>query len=330
MASSSVRGQLDGERLDTFWQFVAERQNIWYRQIVEQQSPPWTDDPVLQGYYFTNIYRELDPGTQYAIQNILEADEPKPDKLFNVMIYRLIGRLETHQYLGFQRLDAFDPSSFERKLKHRRDDLDKPVFTGAYMVSGYSQMGSDDKVENITQLFAKIRDEMEDTFTAIEDADRLQKVFSAIRQLPGFGEFLAYQITVDLLYPLDCYNGESFLPFSADDWAKAGPGAKKGVKLLYDTEQRGGYLDVMQWLQDQQQDAFERLDIDFKPILDRNGERKPISLANIQNCLCEFHKYCKIQDNPRRSRRCFTEDDAEGVTELRELYEEAPNITLPR
>jgi len=57
-----IRGSLDAESLDLFWQFIAERQKVWYRRVVEGRPAPWTDDDILQEYRFTNVYRELDPG----------------------------------------------------------------------------------------------------------------------------------------------------------------------------------------------------------------------------------------------------------------------------
>src|SRR6476661_7646069 len=89
------------DRLDLFWHFVCERQLIWYRRVVKQQLPPWTDDLILRHQRFTNVYRELDPGTRYVIECVLELDAPRPDKLFNVMLYRLVGRSDTHAELGF-------------------------------------------------------------------------------------------------------------------------------------------------------------------------------------------------------------------------------------
>ena len=229
--SDEIRSSLDAESLDLFWQFIAERQKVWYRRIVEGRPAPWTDDDILQEYRFTNVYRELDPGMQYVIQNILETDASRRDKLFNVMLYRLIGRLETHEYLGFQSLGTFDAAEFEEQLKHRRDDLEETVFTGAYMASGYNHMGSSDKVENVAALFRELTDNPS-FFDDLLSAESLPDAYDSIRSQPGFGNFLSYQVLVDLLYPVDYYNGDSVLPFSPNDWSSPGPGAQKGLKQL--------------------------------------------------------------------------------------------------
>ncbi|ELZ88253.1 hypothetical protein C453_01715 [Haloferax elongans ATCC BAA-1513] len=326
--TDEIRNGLDEESLDLFWQFIGERQKVWYRRVVEGRPAPWTGDEILQEYRFTNVYRELDPGTQYVIQDILEEDASRRDKIFNVMIYRLIGRLETHEYLGFQSLDSFDAAEFEEQLKHRRDELGETVFTGAYMVSGYNQMGSSDKVENVAALFEEITDETT-SFDNILSTRSMKGAYDLIRSQPGFGNFLSYQVIVDLLYPVDYYDGGSVLPFSPDDWSSPGPGAQKGLNQLV-TEFNGfTRLDVMRWLRQNQQKEFDRLDLEFPYLETEDGGRLELSLANIQNCLCEFYKYHKILHSNGRARRCFRNDEARSCDELRDMYETAPLIRLP-
>lgn len=323
-----IRSSLDAESLDLFWQFIAERQKVWYRRVVEGRSAPWTDDEILQEYRFTNVYRELDPGTQYVIQNILEEDASRRDKIFNVMLYRLIGRLETHEYLRFQSLDSFDAAEFEEQLKHRRDNLGETVFTGAYMVSGYSQMGSSDKVENVAALFEELADNPT-FFDDILSAKSLVDAYDLIRSQLGFGNFLSYQVLVDLLYPVDYYDGDSVLPFSPDDWSSPGPGAQKGLKQLVMEFNGFDRLDVMRWLRQNQQQEFDRLDLDFPYLETEGGSRLELSLANIQNCLCEFYKYHKILHSNGRARRCFRNTEARTHGELLDMYHGAPVISLP-
>lgn len=319
---------LDGESLDLFWRFIAERQRVWYRRVVEGRPAPWTDDDILQKYRFTNVYRELDPGTQYVIQNILEADASRRDKIFNVMMYRLIGRLKTHEYLGFQSLESFDPAEFEDRLKHRRDDLGETVFTGAYMVSGYHHMGSSDKVENVAALFGELA-ENPAFFDDMPSAETLADAYDLIRSQPGFGNFLSYQVLVDLLYPVGYYDGDSVLPFSPDDWSSPGPGAQKGLKQLVTEFNEFTRLEVMRWLRQNQEQEFDRLGLEFHYLETEEGERLELSLANIQNCLCEYYKYHKILHSNGRARRCFRNHEARSIDELRDMYKTAPLIRLP-
>ncbi|MEO6888819.1 MAG: nucleotide kinase domain-containing protein, partial [Ktedonobacteraceae bacterium] len=295
-----IRFQRD--RLDLFWQFICERQCIWHGRFVQKLPPPWTQDQIMQSERFTNIYRELDPGTQYVIQEILEKEAPKPDKIFNTMLYRLIGRSESHKALGFQWLAVFDPAQLERVLKEIREK-GEPPFTGAYMVSAYTSMGSKDKVENVVRLFALLDQSFGNFYGRIERSSSPAEVYEVLRSAHGFGNFLAYQVLVDLLYPLRVYGNVPLLPYSHNDWASPGPGALRGIKMLLQEDVDVEPLEVMCWLRQHQHEEFQRLGLDFPFLSDENDRVQDISLANIQNCLCEFHKYIKISEGTGRGRR---------------------------
>jgi hypothetical protein len=300
-----THGHFRPDRLELFWWFVCERQTIWHRREVERLPPPWTQDPILQTERFTNVYRELDPGTQYAIREILERQASKKDKIFNIMLYRLIGRAETHAALGFQCVSSFDARHMEATLNQLRR-AGKPPFTAAYMVSAYTSMGSGDKIENVVRLFTNLHREFELLYGRIEHSRSAAEVHEVLNSVYGFGNFLAYQVLVDLLYPLHAYGHQGLLPYSHDDWASAGPGAQRGISMLLREGVRVPFLDVMRWLRDNQVTEFSRCGLCFPYLHDQDGRPIAISLANIQNCLCEYHKYVKIRSGTGRGRRKFT------------------------
>lgn len=303
------------DRLDLFWRFVCERQAIWRRRHA-QEPPPWTADPVLRHERFTNVYRELDPGTRYAIMHILEIPAPKPDKIFNIMLYRLIGRAETHASIGFQPLATFDPAHLVRVLRRLRDVDGTPPFTAAYMVSAYSSLGAGDKIDSVASIFRALHADFSTLYGRITECRAPADVYAQLRGMYGFGNFLAYQVLVDLLYPLRAYQGAPLLPYTHDDWASAGPGAQRGIGLLLRDGERAPELDVMRWLRDQQRAEFARLGLDFRFLIDAQGQAVDLSLANIQNCLCEFHKYVKIREGTGRGRRKFRVSDPARALQL--------------
>ncbi len=310
MASDVTFASFNQERLDIFWRFVCERQMVWKKRVLLKLPPPWTDDPILRVERFTNIYRELDPGTQYVIQEVLEKDATKEDKVFNVMLYRLIGRSETHQRVGFQQVKDFDPAHLVRVLHAIRDEGKSP-YTAAYLVSGYTMMGTHDKAENIARLFGQLQRTYTNFYSRLSSCPTSEAAYEVLRAANGFGNFLAYQVLVDLLYPLACYDGKPLLPFSHDDWAAAGPGAQRGIKMLLRPETDPPTLDVMRWLREHQHEEFARLGLAFPFLIDeRTQQPKDISLANIQNCLCEYHKYIKIGNGTGKGRRKFAQPAA--------------------
>lgn len=292
-----------------FWWFVSERQHVWYRRIAESNPPPWTEDPIIRENRFTNVYRRLDPGTQYLIDNVLERDKPRADKLFNTLIYRLIGRKETFGELGFQDLEEFSPVEMERILKRIRDVKKKPVFTGAYTVAGYSQMGTSDKIENVAELFSRVQGQFPDIFEDIVECSHPKEAYETIKSLTGFGNFLSYQVFVDLTYPLGIYDSGSVIPFDQNRWAAAGPGAKRGIGMLLKDEKMVSELDVMKYLFENQEKELDYFGFEIvQPQL--GGFQQHLSLPDIQNCLCEYHKYIKIMEGTGKSRRSFDEKAA--------------------
>lgn len=305
MIGPVTRAIFTPERLDLFWQFLCERQTIWHRRCVERQLPPWTADDILQHERFTNVYRELDPGTQYAILHILDVPAPREDKIFNVMLYRLIGRAESHAALGFQYLDGFDPMHLVRVLRHLRDIEGKPPFTAAYMVSAYSSLGTADKIDSVAHIFGALQNHFSALYDRIMASQTPAGVYEEMRRVYGFGNFLAYQVLVDLLYPLRVYGGAPLLPYAHDDWACAGPGAQRGIGMLLHDGTQAADLDVMRWLRAKQHGEFDRLGLHFPFMTNDAGRQVDISLANIQNCLCEYHKYIKIREGTGRGRRKF-------------------------
>src|SRR4051794_3952118 len=64
----------------TYWKFAAERQSIFFRRLSDPL--PWTNDPILTKFKFTNAYRASDRVSQYLIKNVAYTGEQSPSELF--------------------------------------------------------------------------------------------------------------------------------------------------------------------------------------------------------------------------------------------------------
>lgn len=288
--------------LNIFWDFLVKRQTIWHNRFVDKSPPPWTEDPILQRNKFTNVYRELDPGTRFAMDYILGTHHTRQDKVFNIMIYRLMCSIPTYTALGFQRLDHFSESKMDDVLCDVYNS-GRPVFGNAYLISPYSSMGSTYKFRNVSKLFGMLHRNFDHFFVDLDNAWNFQRAFNVVNSQYGFGPFLAYQVMVDLTYPISTVYGKSaIMPFSQDEWAKLGPGAIRGFRRL---AKSWDSLHGLRWLHENQMEEFDRLGIHFPFLLDENADRVLISLANMQNCLCEFHKYMSIREGTGKSQRIF-------------------------
>src|SRR3569832_1670874 len=84
---------------DTYWRFAAERQAIFFKRI-EGRSYPWTMDPILAVYKFTNAYRASDRVSQYLIKNVIYSGEQQSDEIFfRTILFKLFNRIDTWELL---------------------------------------------------------------------------------------------------------------------------------------------------------------------------------------------------------------------------------------
>ena len=76
------------EVFDTYWCFAARRQQV-YEARLRGEAPPWTTDPILASYRFTNCYRAADRVSQYLIKNVIYSHDQEPEEvLFRILLFR--------------------------------------------------------------------------------------------------------------------------------------------------------------------------------------------------------------------------------------------------
>jgi len=54
---------------DTYWKFACERQSMFFRRL--EGLLPWTHDPILATFRFTNPYRAADRVSQFLIREVV-------------------------------------------------------------------------------------------------------------------------------------------------------------------------------------------------------------------------------------------------------------------
>jgi alpha-glutamyl/putrescinyl thymine pyrophosphorylase clade 1 len=84
---------------ETYWRFAAERQNIFLRRVLGT-PPPWSSDPILSRYRFTNAYRVIDRVSQFLIRNV-QAAGPQDSRalFFRTILFKLFNRVQTWEML---------------------------------------------------------------------------------------------------------------------------------------------------------------------------------------------------------------------------------------
>ena len=55
---------------NAFWNFAYKRQEAFFNRL-ENKPAPWSDDPIIQKFKFTNAYRATDRVSQYLLKNVI-------------------------------------------------------------------------------------------------------------------------------------------------------------------------------------------------------------------------------------------------------------------
>lgn len=261
--------------VDLYREFVLERHKVYLaRQRGEEQ--PWTTDPVISKVKFTNMFRVLDPGSQFVLTDLWTEDDR--DFLARCFLYRYTNLPATWRYLKekngrYPLADDMDGDLVSDIWEYR--DAGNTVFSGAYIIMPAPGVVGGDKVKDavaLTNLF--VQEHLADFFYAPCQADR----FLVLRRAHGVGRFMAMQILTDWTYgqPVD----------HSDGFIIAGPGAIRGARALNPSRTPEEVIRDM------------CLMLGKEESLELNGT--PLSLMDVQNTLCEFSKYVRELERPRK------------------------------
>ncbi len=285
-----------------FWRFVNERQLIWHRRFVDKKKAPWTKNPTLREFQFTNVYRELDRGTLFLTQKILPMYDNPKDMLFAIVIYRLFNHIPTWIRIEDWHGDVPHAGKWkwgeEAKQLRKWNNKGNQVFTSAFTVTGAAFAGSASKIDNICYLIEEIQHFLYHRdfqwWKEVWNAKNMKDAWDKIRKIRGFGPFLAYELVIDINYAHRRWGEDSFV--------NPGPGAKRGINAIYpDVHKVPDYIDTIKHLKKIQQKMLPK---EF-PYTDKVP--KDMTLRNIEHSLCEFQKYEKRRKGIRTGRaRSFT------------------------
>jgi alpha-glutamyl/putrescinyl thymine pyrophosphorylase clade 1 len=266
---------------DTYWRFAYRRQQAFMRRALGA-LPPWTDDPIIAAHRFTNPYRASDRVSQYLIRHVLYAGEQAPQELFfRAVLFKLFNRVETWTKLtgefGPIRWRGFSLPKAARVLESMRSRAS--IYSAAYIMPS-PPFGAERKHTNHLRLIEHM---MNDGAPAkVAAAASLEEVFRILRSYPSLGDFLAFQLTIDLNY-------SALVDFSEMDFVVAGPGARDGIRKCFADTAGLTEADIIRLMADVAESEFERLGLPFQDLWGR-----PLQLIDCQNLFCEVDKYARV------------------------------------
>lgn len=271
---------------ELYWKFAYERQKAFEARAAGQPGP-WSDDPIIARYKFCNVYRAADRVSQYMIRDVCYNDQPDApsDRLFQIVAFRIFSNIATWESLRHKLghspiIDDLVDGSFERALCETKAE-NRTLYTGAFILCATNAYGRRLKHLNHVEL-------LKDMFVnralgrQILEATSLRYIYDLVHGFPLMGDFMSYQIAIDLNY-------SDLVNFSENDFTQAGPGAMRGIKKVFIDTNGLSPAQVIMWMVDHQQEEFARLGYDFKGLRGR-----PLHAIDAQGLFCETDKYCRV------------------------------------
>ena len=266
--------------------FIQERMNMFWKKYNKVET--LTEDPILQTYKFTNVYRACDRVSQYLIRNVIYKDIDRytpEDVLLRILLFKVFNKIETWEYVNREQDltgNAFNISKLTEELTRRQQSV--PIFSNAYLMAGshseYKDIHSKHRIwlQMIEDRFIK-----EKGILRILNAKSMAEVYNQLREYPLIGDFLAYQYTID-------FNYSPYLNFDEDSFVKAGIGAVRGIKKCFNSY-GNSYEDAIRYTHEHINRLQERYGfVAFRPLPGREPK-----LIDLQNCFCETDKYLRAK-----------------------------------
>jgi hypothetical protein len=254
-------------------------------------AKPWSDDVTFQTTYFCNVRREHDTVTKF-IRNYYSSEVSSPWFLYNIIFSRFINWPDTLNDIGFLR--SHDPDNLIQELGSLAER--GKIWGGAYIITthGLPLPKAQYLARNVLGATHKAG-ELLHTATGYNPKPLCWQAHTALRTIEGLGSFLAAQIVADLKntvgHPL--YTAED-----RDTFVAHGPGSMRGLQWFWQAE--GVTITPRNFLT-----YFAAM----REYVDENWNETlmgaPICNQDLQNCLCEFDKYCRVSSGSGRSKRNY-------------------------
>ena len=274
------------EVYESYWRFAAERQAVFFRRV-RGEAWPWTGDPVLTTYKFTNAYRASDRVSQYLIRHVIYRDDlPSSPRevFFRILLFKLFNKIDTWELLERE----FGPITFDDYRFETYDAVlagalraGRSIYSAAYiMPPGNRVFGQSAKHQNHLLLLERMMDDQ--LADRLAETRTMQEGFEKLRTYPTIGDFLAYQFITDINY-------SELTNFSEMEFVVPGPGARDGLRKCFVDPGGLNEPELIRLVTDLQEREFDRLGLDFQSLWSRR-----LQLIDCQNLFCEIDKYARV------------------------------------
>lgn len=295
---------------DCFFEYAKEREAIRVRRKEgASRLLPLTDDPILQTYRFTNVFREDDKVTRW-----IRAHDPHQrwpviksewkHQVFYTIMSRWFNRFDTLVWMQKMYIidDFFITGEKERTDRMLKDWRPKgPWVTGAYIIHTPNGHGWD-KAQGVLEDVWEVWKDLDNMYIRWGDCNAyygvtMEWMTKDLCRYRDLGPFMAYEIACDLRWSL---LSADRVPKDVYTWANPGPGARRGLRRIFDREiflanSKAGT-----------QTSIEQMSYLLHEWTRRKAVRyREIEMREIEHTLCEFDKYERVRLGEGRPREKF-------------------------
>lgn len=297
---------INKENLDKYYHYMTERNKIYQRKELSKQKFPWTNDPILRENSFTCCKRWLDRTSKWLIDNISHNMELSyEDRFWRTILFRLYNKIETAEIIGLSNID------FWNNIESAMDNLDNypnDPFTRAYRIiklkyiyRDSSNRGHDNWKSSILWHVNNLRLNQKGNIPKVVESNAESTMDWLKNAVSGVGNFIAYQIFIDLTYIPE-------FPLSEEEFVVSGPGCHAGLKMLFDYKDGLTDEELLFWLRDNIDRIFKEYDSsydvdNFFYYLDE--QYRKWTVMDLENSFCEFSKYIYLLEGRHRRPRKY-------------------------
>lgn len=278
--------------VEAFFAFARARHQIMLDRHAGLPRP-WTDDPILQQYRFTCVFREQDRTTlwfRHHVRNWLAKMTPR-QQVLGTILFRTLNRTESGEVIFRQSMG--DPIGWryirgDATIAHVEAELRAAIPRGPWVTGSYI-VKTPDGMDKLTGALW-IVEEARLRLAALLDGHPLQTTprtlqafWLALQKFDYIGGFTGYEIVSDLRW----------LPILRDapdimTWANAGPGATRGLNWVH-----GRTKSASQSQMNEEMQELLRLsqDPEYWPIGWPSWE-----MREVEHWCCETLKYMRFKE----------------------------------
>lgn len=285
-----------------FFQFARARHSIALRRA-QGHSFPWTSDPILRDYSFTNVFREMDRTTAWFRENIRDRFKYQNDVIHATILFRWFNKIETAQHIletfglaGFTR-DGWNRHGLDQMLR----DAGPPWVNGAYIIK---TPNGKDKLAGVLwcveQSISYTDELLNDIFRlggpknyGLEDAWKL------LVDYPFMGPFMAYEVVTDLRHTGILQDARDI-----NLWANPGPGARRGLSRIAGEDKDYFISTKSEELQNHMQEILFKSRLNSYWPKEKDGWPR-WEMRDVEHTLCEFDKYERARQGEGRPKKRY-------------------------